>query len=175
MRFRAALVDTLVSRSPLHSRNRAPAIGVLTFVDDQPIVRDFELVLSPGVDVFGRVVDETTGAPVAGALVTVESATGEVGRVLSDDAGRFEVDRIELDTYLVKVQHIAYGAQTSGSARLLGSVRNVGDLVAVDPGRARPEPARPLSTGQMRLCIEGRRTATGRCDSDLVGDRRGAE
>lgn len=197
---------------------RAPAVEVLTFTNDQPLFRSFELELFAGVQVSGRVMDQGTMEPVSGALVRVESAEGEAGRTLTDDEGRFRFDGLDLDTYLVAVEHLAYGSQMKwftvsdvqpleldlglvpdaieldalvvsvrsrdlGRAmdagvrrdfvsrveieRLLGAVRNVGDLVRTMPG-VRVQNLRDPATGQMRLCIEGMRTYTRACDSVLV-------
>lgn len=105
----------LPSDEPIVTRvtflGRAPAVEVLTFPQDQPVFRGFELELFPGVEVTGRVVDQGTQRPVQGALVRIESAEGEVGQILTDEDGRFRFDRLELDTYLVAVEHLAYGAQ----------------------------------------------------------------
>ena len=105
----------LPSDQPIVTRvtflGRAPAVELLTFTNDQPVFRSFELELSPGVDVTGRVVDQSTAAPVSGAVVKIESAEGEVGSSLTDEQGRFRFERVELDTYLVEVEHIAYGSQ----------------------------------------------------------------
>jgi len=197
---------------------RAPATELLTFTNDQPLFRSFELELFAGVEVSGQVVDQSTTEPVRGALVRVESAEGEVGQVLTDEEGRFGFDGLELDTYLVEVEHLAYGSQmkwftvsdveplelelglvpdaleldalvvsvrprTLGGAvdagvrrdfvsrieieRLLGAARNVGDLVRTIPG-VRVQNLRDLATGQMRLCIEGRRTFQRGCNSVQV-------
>jgi len=196
---------------------RAPAQEILTFTNDQPVFKSFRLELFPGVLVTGRVVDQTTSEPVAGAVVTLESSGGPEGRSLTDDEGRFRFERLELQTYLVEVEHLAYGSQmkwftisdveplelelglvseaieldalvvsvrsqgldprnTTGVRRdfvspieierLLGAARNVGDLVRTMPG-VRVQNVRD-EYGQMRLCIEGRRSYSRGCDSVLV-------
>ena len=196
---------------------RAPAQQILTFTNDQPVFQSFRLELFPGVLVTGRVVDQVTQEPVSGAVVALESSGGPEGRALTDDEGRFRFERLELQTYLVEVEHLAYGTQTkwftildveplelelglvpeaieldalvvsvrsrgmdrrntAGTRRdfvsrieieqLLGAARNVGDLVRTMPG-VRVQNVRD-EFGQMRLCIEGRRSYSRGCDSVLV-------
>jgi len=196
---------------------RAPAREILTFTNDQPVFQSFRLELFPGVLVTGRVIDQTTREPVSGAVVAIESSGGPEGRSLTDDEGRFRFERLELQTYLVEVEHLAYGSQmkwftisdveplelelglvseaieldalvvsvrsrgldrgnVAGTRRdfvgrieierLLGAARNVGDLVRTMPG-VRVQNVRD-QFGQMRLCIEGRRSYSRGCDSVLV-------
>lgn len=197
---------------------RAPAMELLIFTNDQPVFQTFELEIFPGVPVTGHVVDQTTGEAVSAAVVTIESSGGRQSMILTDDKGRFSFERLELDTYLVAVEHLAYGTQmrwftiadvtpmelelglvpdaielealvvnvrsrtidrtvATGVRRdyvsrieiekLLGSVRNVGDLLRTIPG-VRVQNLRDPRTGQMELCIEGRRTAQSGCQSVLV-------
>ena len=197
---------------------RAPAMELLIFPEDQPVFQSFGLELFPGVPVAGRVVDQGTFEPVSNAVVTIESSEGREDKLLTDEEGRFTFERLELDTYLVQVEHLAYGTQTrwftvsdvepielelglvpdaielealvvsvrstaidrtvaTGARRdfvgqmeiesLMGSVRNVGDLVRTMPG-VRVQNLRDPATGQMTLCIEGRRSYGRGCDSVLV-------
>lgn len=197
---------------------RAPATELLIFTNDQPVFQTFELELFPGVPVTGHVVDQSTGEAVSGAVVTIESSGGRQGETLTDEKGRFSFERLDLDTYLVAVEHLAYGTQmkwftiadvtpmelelrlvpdaielealvvnvrsraidrtvSTGVRRdyvsrveiekLLGAVRNVGDLLRTMPG-VRVQNLRNQVTGQMELCIEGRRTAQSGCQSVLV-------
>ena len=197
---------------------RAPDVEMLVFTNDQPVFQSFELELFPGVPVEGRVVDQSTSEAVSGAVVTIESSGGREGQILTDEDGRFSFERLELDTYLVEVEHLAYGTQVrwftisdvepidlelglvpdaielealvvsvrsraidrtvrSGARRdfvsrveiekLIGAVRNVGDLVRTMPG-VRVQNLRDPATGQMGLCIEGRRSIQSGCESVLV-------
>jgi hypothetical protein len=196
---------------------RAPAREILTFTNEQPVFQSFRLEVFPGVLVTGRVVDQMTSVPVSGAVVALESSGGPAGRSLTDDEGRFRFEGLDLQTYLVEVEHLAYGTQmkwftisdveplelelglvpeaieldalvvsvrsrsldrivTMGVRRdfvgrieieqLQGTARNVGDVVRTMPG-VRVQNVRD-QFGQMRLCIEGRRSYSRGCDSVLV-------
>ena len=196
---------------------RAPSREILTFTNEQPVFQSFRLEVFPGVLVTGRVVDQMTSVPVSGAVVALESSGGPAGRSLTDDEGRFRFEGLDLQTYLVEVEHLAYGTQmkwftisdveplelelglvpeaieldalvvrvrsrgldrivTMGVRRdfvgrieieqLQGRARNVGDLVRTMPG-VRVQNVRD-QFGQMRLCIEGRRSYSRGCDSVLV-------
>jgi hypothetical protein len=196
---------------------RAPALEILSFTNDQPVFQSFGLEIFPGVLVRGRLVDQVTSEPVSGAVVTLESSAGPEGQSLTDAEGRFRFDGLDLNTYLVEVEHLAYGKQmkwftiadveplelelglvpeaikldalvvnvraggldraiNTGTRRdfvgrveierLQGAARNVGDLVRTMPG-VRVQNVRD-AFGQMRLCIEGRRSYSPGCDSVLV-------
>lgn len=196
---------------------RAPALEVLSFTNDQPLFHSFGLELFPGVLVRGRLIDQVTSEPVSGAVVTLESSAGPEGQSLTDAEGRFQFDGLDLNTYLVEVEHLAYGKQmkwftiadveplelelglvpeaikldalvvnvraggldraiNTGTRRdfvgrieierLQGAARNIGDLVRTMPG-VRVRNVRD-AFGQMRLCIEGRRSYSPGCDSVLV-------
>jgi hypothetical protein len=148
---------------------RAPAREILTFTNEQPVFQSFRLEVFPGVLVTGRVVDQMTSVPVSGAVVALESSGGPAGRSLTDDEGRFRFEGLDLQTYLVEVEHLAYGTQMKWftiSEQLQGTARNVGDVVRTMPG-VRVQNVRD-QFGQMRLCIEGRRSYSRGCDSVLV-------
>lgn len=62
----------------------------------------------------GRVVDADDGTGVAGAQVSLLSGGGEVVRgVVADSAGRFTIPVARLDTFRLRVEHIAYRTTTS--------------------------------------------------------------
>lgn len=90
----------------------APLETWLTLEPDEALYRTFELKIALGAEVTGRLVDRETEEPVDGALVEVESADGAVKRAFTDEEGRFQVGRLDLETYIVSVEHLAYGRQT---------------------------------------------------------------
>lgn len=198
--------------------DHAPSETWLTLEPDEWLHRTFELDIAQGAPVAGTLADRETGEPVDGALVEVESADGVTRRAFTDENGRFQVGRLDLETYLVRVEHLAYGKQTrwftisglepvtlemavapqalelegltvtvsspaverlerSGVRadvlgrpeieELLGSAQSIADLVRELPGVRVRQDLDP-TTGQPRVCIEARRTATPGCQSVLV-------
>jgi hypothetical protein len=62
----------------------------------------------------GRVVDIDRGTGVAGAQVSLLTADDEVIRgVVADSAGRFTIPVARLDTFKLRVEHVAYRTTTS--------------------------------------------------------------
>lgn len=92
----------------------------------------FEIVMTPGSSIAGTIVDATTNMPVAG--IPVRAATEEQADWpgppgdISDNEGRFRIDRLEPDRYMV----IARGARSFGSSEgstLLGLAQQVDGVV----------------------------------------------
>ncbi len=101
-------------------------------------VQRIELVLEPEGSVAGKVVDATTGEPVAGARVLVGSSDwgwddGE--RTLSDDKGEFRVAHLMPRRYVVIARTEHGFGRTEGSLRV-GLAQHVDGLVVkVHPAR----------------------------------------
>ncbi len=66
-----------------------------------------------GQAVTGRVIDEDTGAGVAGAQVSLLLDSARVRTAVADSAGEFALPVLQPDTYALRVVHVAYEGVTT--------------------------------------------------------------
>lgn len=96
--------------------NEAAALDKRLVVSAGKTVRDVRLRLGAGAAVEGRVTAQATEAPVAGASVDVSphGSSGDSGRTVTDEAGRFSVSGLAPGSYDVVVTAAGFATLTRG-------------------------------------------------------------
>ncbi len=78
----------------------------------------------------GRVLEEGSGAPLAGAMIVLMDAAGtQAGRILTDDLGRFVLRAPQAGTYTLRADRIGYASMTSPPLELAPGAAVFHDMV----------------------------------------------
>lgn len=78
----------------------------------------------------GRVLEEGSGAPLAGAMIVLTDAAGtQAGRVLTNDLGAFVLRAPQAGTYTLRADRIGYASATSPPLELASGAAVSHDLV----------------------------------------------
>ena len=78
----------------------------------------------------GRVLEEGSGTPLAGAMIVLMDGAGaQAGRVLSDDLGRFVLRAPRAGAYTLRADRIGYASVTSTALELAPGAATFHDLV----------------------------------------------
>lgn len=78
----------------------------------------------------GRVLEEGVGTPLPGAMIVLVDAEGtQVGRILTDDLGRFTLRAPQTGTYTLRADRIGYASITSPPIELASGTAAFHDMV----------------------------------------------
>ena len=78
----------------------------------------------------GRVLEEGSGAPLAGAMIVLMDAAGaQAGRILTDDLGRFTLRAPRAGTYTLRADRIGYASMASPGLELAPGAAVFHDMV----------------------------------------------
>ncbi len=87
----------------------------------------------------GRVLEESDGSPLAGAMIVLTDVDGEpAGRTLADDLGRFVLHAPEDGTYTLRADRIGYASATSPPLELAAGAATLHDMAVSAEALALP-------------------------------------
>jgi protocatechuate 3,4-dioxygenase beta subunit len=120
---------------------------------------ELELVLDPGGVVTGRVLDERTDAPIAGARITLKRDGQTLLERATSADGSFEAERVPVGPLQIEVSHVGY-VERALARQLAGSRFGAANLelgeVALAPagrvdGRVLDAVGEPVADAEVRL------------------------
>ncbi|RKH30374.1 hypothetical protein D7Y13_13460 [Corallococcus praedator] len=164
------------------SARRGEESGVL----DAPVVsiagstvRDVRIRLGPGAQLEGRVVERSSGTPVAGARIDilVSGEDGEAGRALSDAEGHFRIRGLVPGSYDARVSATGFASTVRYGLTVGAGERFPVDLMlsrtgAVE-GQVRDGAGRPVARAQVSSLDRGDEgSAPGEARTDDTGHYR---
>ncbi len=147
--------DRIVQLPGAMPRPAAPLPGApVRRQDDRKTLADSAANIAPArqAQVLGRVLDAATGAPVVGAVVSVDTA-----RVATDSAGKFQLQAVPLGNQTVRVR--ALGFQSAQRPVAVVASDSVQLAFALQKSTLAPEQV--VTTGQVTAARQDRREQQG--------------
>jgi len=115
------------------------------------------LLIPPGANaqvVRGQLLDGESGLPLEGAMIVLQGPSGEMGRVLSNAAGRFLLRAPGAGTYSVRADRIGHRSTTSDpfplSAGDTVDIRLVAEVQAIELDALEVSGERGVKSGPSR-------------------------